>query len=367
MDLVKQLESNVQVLVAVASDLPEAYVIFETLNDRGADLTTADLLKNFLFSKAKSHWRFVEERWVALETSFDRADELVKFIRYEYASRNGFVQTRRLYRAIQSEVWSTTSAKAYIERLTKAQKVYAALKDPGSSFWSPTDDVQDAILAYRRFGFESSFPVLMAAFASWDKPRAVRLLIKMAKWSVRGQIAGRIGAGVSEDLFGIAAQSISTGAVKNQTEVRAKIGRLIPNDAEFEAAFTSYGALSVARAKYLLAMLERACEEKNGLVTKVFEWHSQGVTIEHVMAESHVGTDEEKLAALNTIGNLALLEKRLNKDAGSKHFVDKTSTYLKSDFELTKELTRRENWSTEQIANRTKELAYLACRAWPAT
>jgi uncharacterized protein with ParB-like and HNH nuclease domain len=41
-DIANQLESRVQVLVAEASDLPEAYVIFETLNDRGADLTTAD-------------------------------------------------------------------------------------------------------------------------------------------------------------------------------------------------------------------------------------------------------------------------------------------------------------------------------------
>jgi uncharacterized protein with ParB-like and HNH nuclease domain len=53
----QQLDNNVQVLVAVASDLPEAYVIFETLNDRGADLTTADLLKNYLFSQAKAHFQ----------------------------------------------------------------------------------------------------------------------------------------------------------------------------------------------------------------------------------------------------------------------------------------------------------------------
>ena len=41
----------------MASDLPEAYVIFETLNDRGADLTTADLLKNYLFSQSKQNLR----------------------------------------------------------------------------------------------------------------------------------------------------------------------------------------------------------------------------------------------------------------------------------------------------------------------
>jgi uncharacterized protein with ParB-like and HNH nuclease domain len=51
-ELVDYLDKQVQVLLAVASGLPEAYVIFETLNDRGADLTTADLLKNYLFNQA---------------------------------------------------------------------------------------------------------------------------------------------------------------------------------------------------------------------------------------------------------------------------------------------------------------------------
>ena len=42
--IVNQLTSQVQVLLAVASGIPEAFVIFETLYDRGADLNTADLL-----------------------------------------------------------------------------------------------------------------------------------------------------------------------------------------------------------------------------------------------------------------------------------------------------------------------------------
>jgi hypothetical protein len=73
----QQLDTGVQVLVAVASDLPEAYVIFETLNDRGADLTTADLLKSYLFSQAKQHFSYVESQWIKLDSAFEDPEDLV--------------------------------------------------------------------------------------------------------------------------------------------------------------------------------------------------------------------------------------------------------------------------------------------------
>lgn len=42
-----------KVMYIEATKLEEAFIIFETLNARGKDLETADLLKNFVFSKSK--------------------------------------------------------------------------------------------------------------------------------------------------------------------------------------------------------------------------------------------------------------------------------------------------------------------------
>ncbi len=85
-EITTQLDEDVQVLVAVATDLPEAYVIFETLNVRGADLTTADLLKNYLFSQAKQNFAFVQATWTKISSEFEKSEEFVKFIRYDYMS-----------------------------------------------------------------------------------------------------------------------------------------------------------------------------------------------------------------------------------------------------------------------------------------
>lgn len=366
MTISEQLERRVQVLVAVATDLPEAYVIFETLNDRGADLTTADLLKNYLFSQAgTTAFRYVETKWIELETSFEKPDDLVKFIRYEYISRNGSVSVRKLYRAIQEELTGAAAAKKYLQRLVKAQNVYVALRDPGNSFWAGVEsDVQDALLAYRRYGFESSLPLLLAAFVNWKKPAACKLLVKTAKWSVRAQFAGRIGARLSEEAFGDAAQAVSSKSAKTQTDVRTHLAKLIPNDTEFRAAFVASGPVTVARAKYLLAMLEKANRSVKGQPAVPFDWSSTSVTIEHVMAQS-LGKDDDSLAAVvNLLGNLALLEKKINHGLGDKDFPDKKSAYATSAFSLTSELADLGDWSMPDIDRRLDDLAKLACTAW---
>lgn len=367
--LSQQLETRVQVLVAEASDLPEAYVIFETLNDRGADLTTADLLKNYLFSASRDYFRVVEERWTQLEANFDRPEDLAKFIRHDFASRHGSVSARKLYRAIQGEVdGKAGAAKAYVERLVRAQRVYLALRDPEHSFWGDlTIDVRDALYAYRRFGLEASMPVLLAAFEKWDLRDAARLLNKVAAWSVRGLFASRLGGGVADEAYGETARAISSGKAKNQPEVRALLDRLMPTDDEFKAAFASYGDISSSRAKYLLAMLEKADDRRMHRPEKPIEWYSRSITIEHVLPESQVDAGSGEFALVNTLGNLALLEKRLNHSAGSKPFEEKRAIYRDSSFHLTRKLAMKRTWKARSITTRTRELAELACSTWPDT
>lgn len=369
-DVIDQLENGVQVLIAVASSLPEAYVIFETLNDRGADLTTADLLKNYLFSEAKrSEFKYVQHGWDAIETNLGgKPDVMVKFVRHEFMSREGRVTTRKLYRAIQDDLQSNPGAKAYVQRMKQAQEIYVALRDADHPFWVDARvDVRDAVMAYRRFGFESSYPVLLAAFRMWDKPKAARLLVKLAKWSVRAQFVGRLGAGTAEEAFASAAAAISGGAASNQTDVKTLLRRLIPTDTEFKIAFVSSGKLSINRAKYILAMLEKAADTRAQRPERALDWTSTGVTVEHILSQSSARGDDNLQVKIDEIGNLALLEKRLNHQLGSKLFDQKRAIYSESDFTLTRELATASSWDAQEVTARTGQLAELACLAWPST
>lgn len=364
-----QLENDVQVLVATASDLPEAYVIFETLNDRGADLTTADLLKNYLFSASRDYFPYVEQKWIEVEGVFDKPDDLVKFIRYHHISRNGSTPSRRLYRGIQEHIDNNpTRAKDYVKSLSEALVVYTALRDADSAFWnSANHEVADALAAYRRFGFEASIPALMAAYATWARRDADKLLIKMAKWSVRAQVAGNLGGGTADEVFGAMALAIAAEEAKSQADVRNLMDRLIPSNEEFIAALVAYGELSVSRAKYLLAMLDKAELARSQQAERPIDWQSKAVTVEHILSKSAASSSSETRAAAGTLGNLALLEKRLNKDLGSRQFAEKRDVYKTSSFVLTERLASKRTWTRRSITQRTKELAQLACLAWPLT
>ena len=369
-EVIEQLDKSVQVLVAVATDLPEAYVIFETLNDRGADLTTADLLKNYLFSQARqSQFSYVQHRWNSIETNLGgKPEEMVKFVRFEYMSHHGKITTRKLYRALQDEV-EEVGSKAYVQRLKSAADTYLALRDPDSEYWSDVNvDVRDALVAYRRFGFESNYPILLAAFREWDRAKACKLMLKLVKWSVRAQFAGSLGTGTAEEAFPSAAVAIATGGAHNQTEVRRKLDKIIPSDGEFRTHFVTSGKISPNRAKYILAMLEKASGIKANGIENPIDWTSSAVTLEHIMPVSFAGNREDLQVKVNEIGNLTLLEKRLNHQLGSKSYEAKVGRYTESAFSLTNQISEfsESMWSTAEITERTKMLANLACSAFAA-
>lgn len=369
MDIVNQLEKRVQILVAVATGIQEAYVIFETLNDRGADLTTADLLKNYLFSASGAYLSTVEHKWVQLESAFEKPEDLVRLIRFELISRKGPVRTSKLYRAIQEDIEeSKVSANTYLSRLVKAKDTYVALRDPDSDYWkSEKVDVRDSLLAYRRFQFESSIPVILAAFATWDFDDACRLLNKVLMWSVRALFAGNIGAKLAEDTFGNTAAAISAGTAVNQVDVRAGLDKLIPGDDQFKAAFARYGVMPGSRVKYILGMIERVESELAKRDTSALDWSSRGVTIEHIHPKSLPAQLGQGAAAtlVDTLGNLTLLEKRLNKGLGSKLPPEKAAVYAESAFTMTRQLNGLDEWTPDAVERRTDRLARLACQAWP--
>lgn len=59
--LFKTFSQRFSVLYMEATQLEEAYIIFETLNARGKDLEASDLLKNFLFGKVKNDVEFAQK------------------------------------------------------------------------------------------------------------------------------------------------------------------------------------------------------------------------------------------------------------------------------------------------------------------
>ena len=70
-DLLTYVDKDVQIVAIDVATQADAFLILETLNDRGADLTVADLLKNYLFSQAERRLDEVWDSWVKTLTNLD--------------------------------------------------------------------------------------------------------------------------------------------------------------------------------------------------------------------------------------------------------------------------------------------------------
>lgn len=367
-EITTQLDESVQVLVAVASDLPEAYVIFETLNDRGADLTKADLLKNYLFSQAGEKFEVIQNQWISVTSRFEKAADLVRFIRYEHMSRRGHVTTRSLYRALQEDIGEgALGAQEYITRLQGALPVYEALRDPEADLWCGIDvDTRDAVLGFRRFGFESSIPLLLAAFRKWKTRDAAKLYVKVVGWSFRALFAGKLGGGSAEQAFSQAAIAVADGRAKTQADVRTGLASIFVEDSEFKSLFVNSGSITSARARYVLGQLERAARARaNQTVEGMPDWASRTVTIEHIFPRALARTDDEALAFTETLANMALLERSINRQAEDKSFDEKRGAYTRSGFILTSRLAELSSWESGAVKTRAQTLGHLAAIAWP--
>ena len=138
LEFVAFVRKKVTLLVLEVATDADAYLIFETLNDRGADLTIADMLKNYLFGHAGTKLNTVPDGWMQVVGTLETAGArglLTTFIRHYWSSVNGTVRERELYRSIKGGLSSSTKVAPFIGDLQTASLIYAALLSSGSEYW----------------------------------------------------------------------------------------------------------------------------------------------------------------------------------------------------------------------------------------
>jgi hypothetical protein len=83
------------------------------------------------------------------------------------------------------------------------------------------------------------------------------------------------------------------------------------------------------------------------------------------MPRAEAKNDALKLTYVETLGNMALLEKQLNKGLEDKPFAEKISAYGTSAFRVTSTLKEQQSWTKGDVDKRARDLAALAPAAWP--
>jgi len=166
----------------------DAFLIFETLNDRGLRLSTPDLLLNFLMRVAASDSDriSVRELWNDMMTAMGRRD-ITRFLRHMWVCKYGDLKSQDLFSALKDHI-----DKGNISSLVFAQDCgtecsrYVELLDAKEEhFAKGAHHIRTLI---RELGYESALPSLMSAYALFtqaDLEKIVRwLLVFVTRYSI---------------------------------------------------------------------------------------------------------------------------------------------------------------------------------------
>lgn len=368
------LAANARIIRVTVETEAEAFVIFETLNDRGADLTISDLLKILLFSKAGARIDTVRDSWVrtmgGLNVAAEGGQIFNDFLRTYWSSKHGPTRERELHARIRDTVSTEQDAVDLVLELETASSVYHALLNPSSLFWKGYPvDVRKNLGLLADLNLVQNRPMLLAAASRLPKNRFGELLRKLVSWSVRGLIVGGIGGGTAEGAYCGAATKIWDKALKTVADIKGDLGAILFSDREFESSFTTARISNGKIARYLLYALERA----NSSVAQpelVPNEDVSEVTLEHVLPQNPTAADwpqfseEEVRAYRYRVGNQALLKGADNSKLGNTSFAVKAPVLKASQLALTKSVGSEAQWTAAEIEKRQAALAKLAVKAW---
>jgi len=357
--------------IIVQDDL-NAYKVFETLNSRGVQLSTPDLLKNYIFSIITSHDDIIDERLDELDeewwTIISQLGEnnFTDFIYYHHNFQKKLVTKTELYTSIKRLANTPEDAYAYLRSLTEYAPIYASLLNHHDEWWANQTENYHAVRKYLEglnlFNIKPAFTVLMVAFTKFSSTEFIKLVKYIYVLSVRYNVICHYSPTEQEKLYNQMAQKIfnkdyiRASQVKNGEEFR----KLYPDNQVFFNAFEFHKIPSRQFSKpirFLLAEIEAYLNHKVDYTKTSLEhicpYHPEQAWYDGFGA----GVNEIK----DRLGNLVLLEKdelkRLN-------FKEKKAFYLTTPFALAKKIAEYDEWNLQNLNDYQAWLAEQAVNTW---
>lgn len=350
------------VKIEVSEDA-DAFLIFETLNDRGLALSSVDLIKNILFKNCAKYNDFekLKEKWISTISNLDDISEVKKYLRHYWISKFKYVSPADLFKKYRGYVNNDyNKSREIINELYDYSNFYNGLKNPHCGCFS-NKKLIDVLDEMNCFKFDLAHPILIAIYAKY---RDEEILYKVSKVCLN---------------FLIRYISIMK---EKPTAIEKKIGEIAihANENEIVNLFKENSDDNILRerlknmslnyrsylAYYCLVEYEKSFHKNE-------PWISTGrsnITVEHILPrtinaeDKHgeywikvFGSEEECKLYQNRIGNLTLLGVKPQSKGKNYNFEIKKEVY-KSNTEMlsTKEICNYSIWDTNSIESRQEKM-----------
>lgn len=351
--------------IKVADDI-NAYMIFETLNTRGLQLSHTDLLKNYLFSQVSgaTDIKNVGVKWNEILEMVDH-NHFPTFLRYYMMAVSGdYIRKTELYRIITKRFHTKKDVFRLLNDLLKYAELYEALEDPDHVYWVECSKTKAAIKELKLLGVHQHYPVVLATYFQFSKQKDEfrKLLELLVVISFRYLTIGEKNPSSLESAYTQVLKKIITEDPTRARSLFSALKDVYIGDEDFITYFSMRDRKTAGKAmqitKYILCKIEGYLR-KEPIDSKV-----DTGTIEHILPKNAAESPKNGENLIDRLGNLLLLEKKLNKEARSSPFFDKKMIYQKSHYELPKKLLSYNEWTAEKIEERQKKLAEYAVEIW---
>ena len=358
------------ILITVDDEL-NAYTVFETLNARGLELTTTDLLKNYLFSKVKVHadLEALQRRWAKLIATVEQG-RFAEFLRYHLLCKQREVRSQRLFKLVRNQTKTQEDVFSLLDELEMRAELFAAVSDPSHGYWMELPDAKPYIRELNLFRVRQMMPLVFAAWEYFSKEDFVRTLKLLSVISFRYNIISGLNTNVLERVYPDAARQVINGNAASPADVFKLIKPIYVEDEKMRQDFSLLAINTRGPkkklAKYILARFEQDASGRS------CDFETDPGTVEHILPENPTDAWEETFApqlwepSVYRLGNLTLLKSATNREIGNKKYTDKISAYKDSEYMLTKEIPEiaPEQWTPQLVDKRQSQLAARAVHLW---
>ncbi|MEB3801429.1 DUF262 domain-containing protein [Flavobacterium columnare] len=355
--------------VIEVTDPLNAFKVFETLNARGVQLPSSDLLKNYLFSivdETKPHKSEIEE----LESLWSKvlgklgSQKFEEYLRYYWNSKNKIVRKNNLFKTIKKSILNKKQAFTLIRDLNTNADIFTAIQNPNDELWLSNKQLSNYLNELKLYQVRQVYSLFLIAYQKLNIDDFTKLVKYCSIISFRYNVIGGLNPNDQEDAYNKVALEIFKNGNYNIELLRS----IYINDADFEQDYISKSFKRTTRnhkiVKYILGNIEKK------IFSNDISFESDIFTIEHILPESadeNWGdfTDEEINRSIFRLGNLALLEKSLNREIDNSKFEVKKEVFSKSNAKFTKRITEEfETWNESKLISRQREMARYAKSIW---
>lgn len=367
---------KLKVIYIELDDEDDAYVIFETLNTRGKDLSVGDLVKNYLTKHIKSKNKIVDipkDKWNIIRGNIDSTSkelDIDTFLLHVWLSKFEFTTTKTLFKKLKKSI-KPTQAKTFLDNLVTDSVTYKNIFDTDTRKWNKNElPLKNSLNTLYGFNVTQQTPMVLSIMREYNTGKlkfkyAHEILesIEHFHYIFTAITSQRSSGGIASmySSYGrklsLATDDASRLAVIR--ELRQKMREKIPTFDEFLAAFRTLkftnGYTKQKRIiQYTLTKFD-SFYNKNGVSINY-----DLMTLEHILAQNPSTKAANHDNYVGQIGNLILIDEQTNTALGTKSFTDKKIILSKAAIHLDNTIAKAIDWTSVEIDKRTNEIATKA-------